>query len=670
MRRDVERFLSAKSVAVVGASDRRGPHLAVIGNLLAARTTAWGVNPRREEVLGLPCVPSCRDLPAAPDIALLLVGHERILEAAKDALSAGARALIAPGLGPEAGSKKRSITEGLVELAEASEVPLLGPNCMGVAVPGGTSAWIGTLGEELLSGNVAAVVQSGSIGEALAALGERVGFRCIVSAGAEQARDAADFCSVLASDERTAAVGLFLEAVRRPQAMRLALEELAQANKPVVCLRAGKSPAGARATAAHTDAMLTPERAFAALARHVNLIEVNDFGEFVETLELLGHRRRPQGIRIAGVTQSGGQAALMADLADEAGAELPEIDEDTQEALRQVLPEGMSIANPLDGWAIDGTADVYGKTFDFLGASGHFDALVLQWDQSPFIGEVERNIADKVTDEFLRRQGGACPIIVSGQAAEPLPSIAAAARRADVPLLRDVRAAVRAIVGVGRWHSRTFEPGDEPAERIELPPGRLGEVEAADLLADHGIRFARIQRAESEGEALEIAAEFGYPVVVKAVEAGHRSELGLIRLDLSSSTGLKAAVEEVGLPVLVAEQAQSGEEFYLGGKVDPEYGPIVCLSRGGTGVEESRLVACALAPIRQSRAEELLLEVVGGGPLTLSRRAELTSALVDFSHFVAGLPATTTVDVNPIVLRPDGSVIAVDALIVSREDGD
>src|SRR4029079_7214748 len=292
----VRPLLFPRSVAVVGASPRHGR---IVAEVVRSGIPAWGVHPTRDEVLGLPCFRSVAAVPDEPELAALLVGHERVEDAFDEALAAGMRAFFLPGLGNEAGSAGPEVAGRIAERAKAEDAVLLGPNCMGVAAPEEASIWIGTVPDTFRPGRVSVVSQSGSIAEALLGIGPRVGFRSVVSSGGEAVSDAADFLGFFAEDEGTGAVGLFLETVRRPAEFAAALAHCAEAGKPVVCLKVGRSQAAARAALAHTGAVVGSDRAFSALLRSQGAVEVDDFTALVETLEALGRARRPRGKRIA-----------------------------------------------------------------------------------------------------------------------------------------------------------------------------------------------------------------------------------------------------------------------------------------------------------------------------------------------------------------------------------
>ena len=341
LRGGIRPLLFPRSVAVVGASDRTAESAADLQQVLDGGVPTWFVNPNRPSVLGRECVASLTALAEPPECAYLLVGHARAEAAFEDAIAAGVRAVVLPGLGAEAGAEGRAVAARIGARAAESDVAVVGPNCMGIATPGGVSLWLGTVGgpEAFVPGHVSCVAHSGSIGEAFLACGPRVGFRTVVSAGSELSRDIADFVAYLAEDEGTRAIGLFVETIRRPDAFAAALARAAEAAKPVVCLKVGRSQAAARAALAHSGAVVGSARAFSALLRHHGAIEVTDFHELLETLEVLGRRRWPRGLRIAAVSESGGECGLLADHGEEAEIPFAPFDDAVQARLDRGVPQ-------------------------------------------------------------------------------------------------------------------------------------------------------------------------------------------------------------------------------------------------------------------------------------------------------------------------------------------
>ena len=225
------------------------------------------------------------------------VGHGRIEAAIDDVLSVpGVRAIITPGLGNEAGPVEGPRISALVsDRVREAGIAMIGPNCMGVATPGYPSPWIGSLHPTFVPGPVATIAHSGSIGEILVSLGPRIGFRTVVSAGNETVTDVADMVAFFADDPDTRVIGLFLEAVRRPAAFEQALQRVAEAGKVAIVLKVGTSEMGARAALTHTGAMVGSDEVFSGMLRYYNAIRVDDFGDWLEHLEVFSRATPPRG---------------------------------------------------------------------------------------------------------------------------------------------------------------------------------------------------------------------------------------------------------------------------------------------------------------------------------------------------------------------------------------
>ncbi|HWQ24790.1 MAG TPA: acetate--CoA ligase family protein [Gaiellaceae bacterium] len=657
---DARSLLFPRSIAIVGASPR---NIGAVETTLRSGVTAWAVNPNRDEVAGVRCYARVADLPETPELAFLLVNHERVEAALEEAAAAGVRAFVVPGVGAEAGEAALPVQQRLAARARELGAALLGPNCMGTYAPGGPAAWIGQAPETTAPGHVACLCQSGSIADAFLSLGGRIGFRCVVSSGAEAVTDAADLLDVFAEDEGTRAVGLFLETVRRPEAFAHALGRCAEAGKPVVCLKVGRSDAAARAALTHTGALVGSGRAFSALLRRYAAIEVEDFHELVETLEILGRRRWPSGTRLGAISESGGECALLADHAEAAGIPFAPLPEELAARLRREFPNFLSPGNPLDAWAVADARLVYPRSLELMAASGAFDVLLAQADLSQF--------RDPTTEEWceltLRTLGTlarAYPELFTAMttvhSADPPRAFQALARDLDVPLLRGSRDSMRALAAVIRrrtWHPLTHACTPPPVEDL-LRAGPLPEHESALVLERCGVPFAERRRAATPEEAVEAARELGFPVVVKRDGPAHKAREGGVVLGLERPEEVAAAAARLGGPVLVARQAAPGKEVLCGLIRDPAFGPILAVGAGGGDVEElDRVVGCA-APVERGLAAELVAEAGVD-----DAHGVVSDTLVALSRLALAYPEIASIDVNPLVLSSE-ETIAVDALVV------
>jgi acetate---CoA ligase (ADP-forming) len=662
LREAIERLLFPASAVVVGATPRM-PEL--IENAQRGGASVWGVHPTRGEVLGLTCYPSVGELPQAPELAVLAVGHQRLEGAFEEAAAAGIRAFLVPGLGTEAGAEGRPLTARLATRAREIGAAIVGPNCMGIAIPRRASFWIGTVPATFLPGHVSVIAQSGSVGEALVALGPRIGFRMVISSGAEAVCDAADFLAYLADDQDTRAIGLFLETVRRPDAFRRGLDACAQAAKPVICVKVGRSDAGRRAALAHTGAIVGSDRAFSALLRSTSAIRVDDFHEFVETLEVLGRRKLPSGRRIGGISESGGECALLADHAERAGIPFAPLPKQLAEHLVAEFPNYGRPQNPLDAWAVDEPERVYPRSLQMLAESGAFDILVAQIDLSQHRGERANEWCEMIVRALGRitEDMAIFPAVSSIGSTEAPPEIAAAARELDVALLRGVHEATHALAAAASWsvpappHTPVHDPVDLSDLLSGTGSGPLPEHESSLMLERYGVRVADHRRAADPAAAAVVAGELGFPVVVKLDGPAHKSAVGGVLTSLSTAEAVEQAARRLGGPVFVARQLEAGPEAFCGMTRDPDYGPVIAVGWGGAGVEGLE-PAVELAPLDRPRASALVR--AAGLP---EAGAELADILVALSRIAAAHPEIREVDINPVIITADGA-IAVDALVV------
>ena len=651
-------LLHPRSLAIVGASPRNED--AVI-TAQEGTIPVWGVNPGRSEVLGLPCFPSIAELPETPEAAMLLVNHERVEAALDECLAAGIRAFVVPGIGAESGAAGKDVIDRVAARARAAGALMIGPNCMGAVIPGHTSMWIGRPPQTTTAGHVAVLAQSGSVADAFISLGGRIGLRYVISAGAEAATGAADYLFHFAEDDGTRAVGLFLETVREPERFTAGLAACAAADKPVVCLKVGRSDAAARAALSHTGALVGSGRVFSAVLRRHGAIEVDDFHELVETLEILGRRRWPAGPRIAGVSESGGECGLLADQAEAAGIPFGPLSPALRAQLQERFPNYLDPGNPLDSWAVAPAEEIYPESLELLAASGEFDTLVALADLSQFrdVGNEEwceltlRALARLADEHDLF---GACATVHS---ADPPRHFQALANELDLALLRGPRDAMRAIANVATRRQAAPLSANPPAAEPLAGEGALSEFDSADLLATYGVPFAPFRRATSPAEAATAFAELGAErVVIKVDGIAHKAREGGVVLDVATADEAVAATVQVGGRALVATQLPPGPEVFVGMTRDDGFGPILAVGLGGVAIESlDRAVSCA-GPIEMDTA----LQLVADAGITQATDG-VASALVAVSRAAAEHPEIAEIDVNPLLLHGERAT-AVDALVV------
>ncbi len=657
-----------RSVAIYGISERTS--LRIAENMTVPGVPFYGVNPTKTEACGVRCFPTIGDCPDVPEMVVMGVGHGRIEAAIDDVLSvAGVRAIVTPGLGNEAGRDGPEISERISARVREAGIAMVGPNCMGIATPGSPSPWIGSLHPTFVPGPVATLVHSGSIGEILVSLGPRIGFRTVISAGNETVTDAADFVAFFADDPETRVVGLFLEAVRRPAAFEAALRRLAEAGKVAIVLKVGTSELGAQAALAHTGALVGSDRSFSAMLRHYDAIRVDDFGDWLEHMEVFSRARPPRGRRIGAITNSGGEGEYFADKAEQAGIPLELFSAELRARITAEFPNFVHVGNPADCWAIDDDRVVFPRVFELMAESGEFDVLVSAIDHSVWLKGTERTLATNIAEDLRAAVEGTdlFPAVVTVTTADPPVEDLEWARRHDIPVLKGSLPGLRALAARLTYEAYLPPPRAVPADERIPGAGALSEVDSAAVLAEHGVPYVRAERCASADEAVAAAERIGYPVVCKIDNVAHKARVGGVALHLADAASVRSAAERMGGRVVVAEQASGGVEVLVGAVRDPDYGATIVVGIGGGLAEQLDLVAAALAPLDDAGARRLvaavpaLVRLLGGEP-----PQALVDAVVAVSQLMAEHPEAVEIDVNPLLVSGERAV-ALDCLIVLKE---
>jgi acetate---CoA ligase (ADP-forming) len=672
LRAGLDGVFRPKSVAIYGISERTSQRIAE--NMTVPGVPFYGINPTKTEACGHRCYPSIGECPDVPEMVVMGVGHGRIETALEDVLSVeGVRAVITPGLGNEAGVEGPEVSARIAKRLEGTGIAMVGPNCMGVATPGQPSPWIGSLHPTFVPGPVATVAHSGSIGEILVSLGPRIGFRTVVSAGNETVTDVADMVAYFAADDDTRVVGLFLETVRRPDAFQAALAMLADAGKVAIVLKVGTSVMGKQAALTHTGALVGDDRSFSAMLRYHNAIRADDFGEWLEHLEVFSRATPPRGARIGAVTNSGGEGEYFADKAEQAGIPLQPFSEELRRRILAEFPnfrDVKHIGNPVDCWAIDDDRTVFPRVFEILAESGEFDVLVSDIDHSQWLHGGERELAANIANDLRAACHGTdlFPCVITVTTADPPIEDIEWAREHDIPLLKGTLPGLRALAS-RLAHQRRSIPSRavDPAPPIE-GSGALPEIDSAAIAERHGVPYVRAERCMTAEDAAAAAERIGYPVVVKIDNVAHKARVGGVALGLADAAGVRDAAERMGGRVIVAEQVSGGAEVLVGMVRDPDYGATIVVGIGGALAEAPDLVTASLAPLDRDGARELVRSLPALDRLIGGEVPEgLIDAVVAVSRLAAEHPEISEIDINPLLVSPERAV-ALDCLITLEEN--
>jgi acetyl coenzyme A synthetase (ADP forming)-like protein len=677
-------FFAPAAVAVIGASKRRGS----IGgelfrNIIAAdfAGAAYPVNRAGETVAGVRAYRTIEEIPDRVDLAVICVPGDRVLESAEGALGKGVPALCVISAGfAEVGSEGSVRQEQLLTLVRAHGARLVGPNCLGIAVPAlGLNATFAP--RALPPGHVAFSSQSGALGLALLekASERGLGFSAFVSIGNKADVSSNDLLEWWEEDEDTDVVLLYLESFGNPQKFARVAGRVAR-RKPIVALKAGTSRAGARAASSHTAALAGSDAAVEALFRSAGVLRARNLEELVDVATLLSSQPLPKGRRVAVLTNAGGLGILCADACDAVGLDLPELTRETQEALAAVLPIEASSANPVDLLG-SATGETYAQALPHLLRDPGIDAVIALFVPPVVAGADEVGAAIR---ETLEREASDKPVLAVVVSANGTPECL---READSPAATFAypESAARALgfaATRAEWLRRpagtvpTLDGIDAAAARqlVETALSTsddvwLDPVATRELLSAYGMPLVPERVVADADEAVAVAHALGTPVVLKTAAAGaHKTESGGIALNLETDDEIRAAAERIGGSLLVQPMINGGVELLAGIVQDPLFGPLVAFGPGGVLAELIGGTGFRIAPLTDVDAGEL---VQGGKAGRLVRgfrgappadAGALVTLVHGLSQLALDVPEIAELDLNPVLGLPDGCVV-VDARV-------
>ena len=679
-------FFTPERVAVVGASPRRG----TIGGELFRNVlegdfagAAYPVNPKGAAVAGVRGYASVGEIPDPVDLAVIAVPGEHVLAAARDALEHGVRALVVISAGfAEVGSEGAERQEQLLALVRAHGARLIGPNCLGIAVAGprlnATFA-----ARSAPSGNIGFSSQSGALGLALleAADARGLGLSAFVSIGNKADVSSNDLLEWWEDDEATEVVLLYVESFGNPRRFGRLARRVAR-RKPILALKSGTSASGQRAASSHTAALAGSEAGVDALFRQAGVTRAASLEELIDVATLLSSQPEPKGRRVAVLTKAGGLGILAADACDSAGLELPALGEETVGRLHELLPAEASVSNPVDMLG-SATATSYREALPIVLDDPHVDAVLALF--VPAVTATADEVAAAV-DGAARAAASEKPVLAVVMSSEGVPSaLRAGSAAAAFAYPESAARALGRVADRAEWLRRPL--GSTPtlgavdraaaAAVVESALERaddswLDPAETRGLLGAYGLPLVPERIAEDDEAAVVVAADLGFPAVVKSAAAGaHKTETGGVALDLMDEAAVRAAAVRIGFPVVVQPMLRGGTELLAGLLQDPVFGPLVAFGPGGVFAELIGEASLRIAPLTDIDAEELVTSGKAGRLVAGFRGAEPAdvASLVDLVQRLAvlgdDLPAVAELDLNPVLAFADRAV-AVDARVRIR----
>ncbi len=712
---NLDAIFSPQSVAVIGASSMPGKvgH-DIFANILKGNYigTLYPVNPGVRSVSSVRAYPSVKDIPDPVDLSIIILSPQHAMKAVEESIEKGVKGIVIVSAGfREVGKEGREMEDRVLSMCREAGIRLIGPNCLGVINPLESVRLNASFSARMPKpGNISFISQSGALCTAVLdfAADRDFGFSKFISIGNKADVDELDILRYLHHDPETEVIMIYLEELRRGYEFIECVKEITSGRRPtpVLAIKSGRTGAGAKAAASHTGALAGSEAVYDSIFEQSGIMRLESIHELFDYAtafaykneSMLGKFRRkvPDGNAVAIVTNAGGPGIVATDVTVSSGLKLAKFSEETVEALESHLPAAANLHNPVDVIG-DASQDRYENA---LGAvikdEGVDGAIVILTPQSMTnaLGTAEAivRIARRTHKPILCCFMG---IIDVSQGVKYL-------QTNGIPVFRfpeNAAKAFGALYQYSKWLNRqhlapfSFEHDKDRATEIIrncLAEGKtyLGELEGNELLKCYGFNVLPTRLAKTESDAVNIAKELGFPVVMKIVSSQiiHKSDAGGVKLRLKNEDDVKRAYNEIveGAKaynpnavidgILVQTMAPPGEEVILGVNRYPIFGPLLMFGFGGVFVEVFQDVSFRLAPIGRNESRRMIRKIKAyklfggfrGRPVADTEILE--KLMVCLSDMVINHPEISEMDINPLLVHEKGKGATVaDCRMILKE---
>ncbi len=704
-------IFAPKSVAIIGATEREGSvGRTIVRNLMNTSFggTIFPVNLKRRSILGIKAYKSIAKVPEQVDLAVIVTPAHTVPNIVRDCVTAGVRGAIIISAGfKERGEAGVALEQEVLQEARKGNMRIIGPNCLGVMNPirGLNATFANTMARP---GSVGFISQSGALCTAVLdwSFRENVGFSAFVSIGSMLDVDWGDLIYYLGDDARTKSIVIYMESIGDARSFMSAAREVAL-TKPIIVIKPGRTEEAAKAAASHTGSLTGSDEVLAAAFRRSGVLRVDSIDDMFNMSEVLAKQPSPRGPRLTIVTNAGGPGVLATDALISNRGELTPLSDETLAALDQFLPAHWSHSNPIDILG-DADGERYAKTIEIAANDPNSDGLlVILTPQSMTRPTATAQLLKKMYDRPAKYKYGK-PVIASWMGGADTAAGLEVLNQANIPTFDFPDTAARIFQYMWRYQKRlaslyeTPHLAEEPAksaarqERVgEMlaqirTSGRviLTEYESKQILLAYGIPTVDTRLASSIEEAVQVAAEIGYPVVLKlnSETITHKTDVGGVRLDLATAVEVEHAYKTMetavsqkytpadfkGVTVQPMLRLNDGYELIVGASPDPQFGPVLLFGSGGTLVEVFKDRALGLPPLTTTLARRMmertkiykaLQGVRGRDAVDLGA---LEALLVRFGQLLVENKWIKEIDVNPLFVSSE-QIIALDGRVVLYE---
>ncbi|MDA8141564.1 MAG: acetate--CoA ligase family protein [Desulfobacteraceae bacterium] len=699
--KDLDAIFSPRSVAVVGASTTPGKvgHDIFVNILKGGyKGVLYPVNPGAEAIASVRAYPSIKDIPYPLDLAMIIVPPKAAIASVKEAIEKGVKGVVIVSAGfKEVGPEGLAIERQIVDICREHGVRLVGPNCLGVINPLTDVMLNASFSARMpKAGNVSFISQSGALCTAVLdfATARDFGFSKFISIGNKADVDEVDLLTYFRDDPDTEVIMIYVEELQRGQEFIKIAKEITGGDrpKPILVIKSGRTSAGAQAAASHTGSLAGSEAVYDAIFAQSGIIRVQSIDELFDFAiafaykneNALGKLRRkvPHGNRVAIVTNAGGPGIVATDMTVVSGLELAHFGEETVEALKSYLPATANVHNPVDIIG-DAAQDRYENALATVIKDENVDgALVILTPQSMTnaIGTAEAIV------RIAKRSHK--PILCCFMGIIDVSAGVKYLQEHGVPVYpfpEHTAKAFGALYRYSKWLNRqilapfNLQHDKESAREIiqsSLAAGKnyLGELAGIHLLKAYGFTVLPTVLAKDAQSAVAEAERIGYPVAMKIVSPQiiHKSDAGGVKINLGDEGAVRKAFDDIIANakafkadaqiegVLIQQMAPKGQEVILGASRYPKFGHLLMYGSGGVSVEVFKDVTFRLAPMTRNSARLMIRGIKGFALLNGFRGkpkcdlAALEKLLVALSDLVTDNPEIKELDINPLLVHPEG----------------
>jgi acetyl coenzyme A synthetase (ADP forming)-like protein len=689
------------SIAVVGASSEEGKvgHI-IMRNLIGSgfKGEIHPVNPKAESILDRRCHSSISDIPGKVDLVIIVIPARFVPSVMREAGVKGVRAAIIISAGfKEIGREGAELEREISEIGSKYDIRILGPNCLGLM---NTSWNMNATFTNLypLKGHIGFSSQSGAVGSTLLdwSMRENVGFSKFVSVGNKVDVNEADLLRYLREDEDTRVIGMYIEGVDHGKEF---MEEasLTARKKPIIALKSGRTSSGAKAASSHTGAISGSDAVYDAAMQQVGAIRVKMIDDFFDLLSLFSNMPLPKGDGVAIVTNAGGLGVMAADACSDYDIDLARLGKGTADVLTANLPEAASVWNPVDVLG-DATAERYDFAIKQVmkDTSVHCVLVVLSPLDTVDIPAVARLLASYAGKLEM-------PLVAAFVGGDQCEEGIKILREAGIPNYDSPDRAIKALATMTRYMERkcsrrddkvVIKEGNKTRVREILDMVRkdrrnsLSEEEGKELLKAYGVPTPPEGVAKDVKDAIRIAEDIGYPVVMKVVSPDilHKSDVGGVAVGVASPEDVRAefrlilersknSVPGARIDGVSIQKMLSGREVIVAMVRDDQFGPVMTFGLGGIFVEIMKDVSQRIAPLTEKEVSEMISSIRAYPILAgaRGRRPADVASVKDLIFRVAQIsldfPEISELEINPVIVGDDGGGCgAVDALVTIRRD--